>query len=180
MSGEVKYWFTGQAGYEMDCGAHKKLRVVFAMIDEDKTSIGWYLFASKADAKGQKECETTDVLITDQFAHRDDIGRLIPHTFKKKIAIDELASPKGTFATLSIEATKTSRLMGCRIARLKTKAGETVTFPFGMQQDWKPSPTDTEIDGRVFFLEKASFEEKKFPLGPQGKDAKVKIDGAVL
>ena len=37
---DVKYWFTGQAGYELDCGSHKKVRAVFAMIAEDKSSIG--------------------------------------------------------------------------------------------------------------------------------------------
>lgn len=179
MSGE-KYWFTGQAGYELDCGAHKKLRVVFAMIDEDKTSIGWYLFASKADAKTQKECEKAKNPSSDKFAFRNDIGRLIPHTFKKKIDIDGLASDKGTFATLNIDATDKSRLMGCHIDKLKTKAGETVTFPFGMQQDSKPPKTDVDIEGKVFFLEKESFDEKAFPQGPQGKDSQVKISGGVL
>lgn len=177
---DIKYWFTGQGGYELDCGAHKKIRVVFAMISEDKSEIGWYLFASKADKKGQKECETTDVLITDQFGFRQDIGRLIPHIFRKKIAIDGLADTKGTFATLTIDATKNGRLMGFRIDRLKTTAGETASFPFGMQQNWKPSPTDTEIEGRVFLLESGAFVEKKFPLGPQGKSSISRIEGPVL
>ncbi len=174
---EIKYWFTGQAGYELDCGSHKKIRVVFAMIAEDKSSIGWYLFSSTVDAKAQKQCTTKDA---EQFAHRSDIGRLIPHTFKKKIAIDELAGAKGTFATLNIDTTDKARLMGCRIDKLKTKAGETVSFPFGMQQDSMPSQTNTDIEGKVFFLESGTFEEKKFPQGPQGKDSQVKISGAVL
>ncbi len=178
---EIKYWFTGQAGYELDCGSHKKIRVVFAMIAEDKSSIGWYLFASTADAKSQKECAATDAaVVTEQFAHRVDVGRLIPHTFKKKIAIDELASAKGTFATLNIDTTDKARLMGCRIDKLKTKAGETVSFPFGMQQDSMPSRANKDIEGKVFLLETGPFEEKKFPQGPQGKDSKIKISGAVL
>ena len=178
---DVKYWFTGQAGYELDCGNHKKVRVVFAMIAEDKSSIGWYMFGSAADVKSQKECTAKDaVVVTDQFAHRADIGRLIPHTFKKNIAIDELASAKGTFATLNIDATDKGRLMGCRIDKLKTKAGETVSFPFGMQQDSMPSRVNKDIEGKVFFLESGPFKEKKFPQGPQGKDSQIKISGAVL
>lgn len=176
---EIRYMFTGQAGYEIDCGAHKKIRVVFAMIDTEKTSIGWYLFSSKASAKAQKECDTTNA--PDKFGHRADIGRLIPHVFKKDIAIDGLASAKGSFATLTIEVeSEKSRLMGYRIAKLKTNAGEVVTFPFGTQRDSTPSRAGEEIEGQVFFLEKGSFDENEFPKGPPGKDSKMKVTGGNL
>src|SRR5687768_17527935 len=50
MSDRVKFWFNAQAGYDVDTGRHKKIRVVFGMIDEDKTSMAWYLFSSDGDA----------------------------------------------------------------------------------------------------------------------------------
>lgn len=175
---EIRYKFTGQAGYEIDCGSTKKIRVVFAMIDEDKTSIGWYLFASKAAAKKAKDC---DFDAPTKFGFRTDIGRTIPHTFKKHIAIDELAGAKGSFATLTIEIEDDkSRMIGYRIAKLKTKAGETVTFPFGTQRDSSPAGANKEMEGQVYFLESGSFDEKAFPKGPQGKDSQVKISGSNL
>jgi len=196
MSDKVKYWFTGQAGYELDCGAHKKIRVVFAMISEDKSQIAWYIFASmpgKKDQKawsgrdadkvvktGQAECAKTSGA-PDQFGYRSgSVGRLIPHTFEKKIGIDGLADGKGTFATLSIEPSETGRLLGYRISDLKTKAGETVSFPFGTQVKREPSPTNTTINGRVHLLETGGFVEKDFPKGPQEKSSIEKINGGVL
>lgn len=181
MNDKVRYWVTGQSGYEIDCGAHGKTRVVFALIAEDKSEIAWYLFSSTPSKAGQKECATTDVwIIDDPFGFRNDVGRMIPHTFQKKIGLDGLADAKGTPATLTFDAKKGGRLMGCRISDLKTKAGEIVTFPFGLQQDDMPSRASDTIAGRVYFLEKGPFDEKSFKLGPQQKSSDVKVSGAVL
>ena len=84
---EIRYHFAGQAGYEIDCRAHKKIRVVFAMIDEDKTSTEWYLSAAKAGARSKEACDATEPPV--KFGFRTDIGRTIPHPFKKKIAIGD-------------------------------------------------------------------------------------------
>jgi hypothetical protein len=133
----------------------------------------------------ESQRETTKGMRYDESAQQirlsRDIGRTIPHVFKKNIAIDELASAKGTFATLTIEVDdEKSRLMGYRIAKLKTKAGETVTFPFGTQRDSTPSRAGEEIEGQVFLLESGSFDENEFPKGPPGKDSKIKITGGNL
>ncbi|ACK51305.1 hypothetical protein Msil_2375 [Methylocella silvestris BL2] len=180
MADDVFFRASGQAGYEVDCGHHTKTRVVFGIFDEEKTSIAWYLFASAADKKSQKECETTDVLVTEQFGFRTDVGRHIRVLFRKKIGLDGLADKKGSFATLNMDATDKSRLIGCRIAKLKTKAGEVVTFPFGFQQNSKPARANQDIEGKVLFLESGPFDEKTFHLGPQGKDSKIKISGGVV
>ncbi|ACK51306.1 hypothetical protein Msil_2376 [Methylocella silvestris BL2] len=178
MTDRMRVKFSGQAGYEVDCGHHKKTRVVFGMIDDEKTTVAWYLFTSTADKKSQKECAANDAPASVKFGYRTDIGRTIPHSFEKKIAMNELAqNPKGTYATLNMDSTKTSRMIGYRIDKLKTKAGEVVTFPFGTQQDSQPSRAGEDIEGKVLFLETASFDEKKFHLGPQGKDSQILITG---
>lgn len=178
----VLYKLTGLTGFEVECGGGDKIRVVFAMIAEDKSNIAWYMFSSTPSAKAQKECASTDVwIIDDPFGFRTDVGRLIPHTFHKKIGLDGLAdADKGTVATLSFDAQAGGRLMGCRISDLKTKAGEIVTFPFGMQQDDMPPRAGQDIKGRVYFLEMGPFDEKTFSQGPQGKASQVKISGPVL
>ena len=166
MGDGVRVHFNGQAGYEFDTGRLKIIRVVFGMIDEDRTSMAWYLFSSDGDAKSAKPV---------QFAHRDEGGRDIPHNFKNKIGLDELAiHPKGTSATLTLEISEQKRFVECRIDKLTTKAKEVVTFPFGLQHDSDPSRTG-KIDGKVRFLETAPFDRKTFPQGPQGTNAQAYI-----
>jgi hypothetical protein len=150
----------------------KKIRVVFGMVDENKTSMAWYLFSSDgvARAKGAKAPPK-------RFGHRDAGGRNIQHTFKKKIRLDELAANlKGTPADLTLDVSDAKRFIECRIDKLTTKAKETVSFPFGLQYDSDPSRTGT-IHGTVSFLEAASFDAKQFPLGPQGKAAQAALFG---
>ena len=182
MNDKVKYWFTGQSGFELDCGGHEKTRVVFAMIAEDKSEIAWYMFSSTPSRKGQAECAKTDVwIIDDPFGFRVGIGRTIPHTFQKKIAIDGLADGSaGSVATLTIDTEDKSRFVSFRISDLKTKAGEIVTFPFGMQKNDTPKHVGETIKGRVYFLEKRVFVEKDFDRGPQEKSSESKVSGAVL
>jgi hypothetical protein len=173
----VLYRFNGQACYQVDTGRLKKIRVVFAMIDEKRTSMAWYLFSSDGDAKSKQELANPDNMPAEQFGHRDVGGRDIPHTFKKKIGLDELASnPKGTSATLKLDVTATKRFIECRIDKLTTKEKEVVSFPFGLQHDSDPSKTGT-IRGKVLFLEIAPFDAKRFTLGPPGKASQISIFG---
>ena len=168
MGDPIKYWFNGQAGYEVGVGKLKKIRVVFGMIDEDETSMAWYVFTSNGVAKSKEELANPDDA-QKQFGHRTEGGRKIPHTFTKKIKLDELAiKPKGTPAILTLEVTDSKRFLECRIDGLKTKEKEDASFPFGLQYDADPSSTG-KIHGKVFFVELASYDEKKFPSGPQGK-----------
>jgi hypothetical protein len=179
MGDSVLFRFNGQAGYEVDTGRLKKIRVVFGMIDEKRTSMAWYLFSSDGDAKSKRELANPDNMPPEQFGHRDVGGRDIPHTFKKKIGLDELAiHPKGTPATLTLEIGKTKRFIECRIDGLMTKAKEVVTFPFGLQYDSDPSRTG-KILGKVLFLEIAPFDANQFTLGPRGK-AQIFITGPGL
>jgi hypothetical protein len=85
--GDVLLRFNGQAVYEVDTGSSKKLRVVFGMINENRTSMAWYLFSS--DGVGKSKGANVP---PKQFGHRDAGGRDIPHTFKKKISLGELAA----------------------------------------------------------------------------------------
>jgi hypothetical protein len=158
-----------EAGYAVDTGRRKKIRVVFGMIDDPRTSMAWYLFSSDGDAKTKQELSDPDPMPPEQFGHRDVGGRDIPHTFKKNIRLDELAlSPKGTPATLELVIGNTKRFIECRIDQLTTKAKEVVTFPFGLQYDSDPSKTG-KIPGKVLFLEKATFDRDQFIRGPQAQ-----------
>jgi hypothetical protein len=166
----VLFRFNGQACYEVDTGRLKKIRVVFGMIDEKRTSMAWYLFSSDGDVKSKRELANPDPMPPEQFGHRDLGGRDIPHTFKKKIRLDELAiNPKGTPATLTLDTTQSKRFIECRIDRLMTKAKEVVTFPFGLQQYVSDPSRTRKILGKVLFLEIAPFDANQFTLGPLGK-----------
>ena len=168
------YRFNGQAGYEVDTGRLKQIRVVFGMIDEKRTSMAWYLFSSDGDAKSKLELANPDKMPPEQFGRRTIGGRDIPHTFKKDIGLDQLAiNLKGTPATLELDITE--RFIECRIDKLMTKAKEVVTFPFGIQRDSDPSKMG-KILGKVKFLELAPFDANRFSQGPQGK-AKTLIFG---
>src|SRR5215467_5164077 len=157
MGDSVLFRFNGQAGYEVDTGRLKKIRVVFGMIDEKRTSMAWYLFSSDGHAKSKRELANPDNMPPEQFGHRDVGGRDISQTFKKKIGLDELAvNPKGTTATLTLDIGNTKRFIECRIDLLTTKAKEVVTFPFGLQYDSDPSSTG-KIRGKVLFLEIVPF-----------------------
>jgi len=131
--------------------------------------MAWYLFSSDGDAKTKRELANPDPMPPEQFGHRGVGGRDIPHTFKKKIGLDELAiHPKGTPATLTLDIENTKRFIACRIDQLTTKAKEVVTFPFGLQYDSDPSKKG-KIHGKVLFLEIATFDRNQFILGPQGQ-----------
>ncbi len=133
----VLFRFNGQAAYEVDTGRRKKIRVVFGMIDETRTSMAWYLFSSDGDPKTKRELANPDPMPPGQFGHRDVGGRDIPHTFKNDIGLHELAAaPNGTPAVLTLDVENTKRFIECRIAQLTTKAKEVVTFPFGLQYDF--------------------------------------------
>jgi hypothetical protein len=169
MADRVLFRFNGQAGYAVDTGRLKKIRVVFGMIDEKRTSMAWYLFSSDGDAKSKRELANPDNMPPEQFGHRDAGGRDIPHTFERKIGLEELAfNPKGTPATLTLDIEGAKRFIECRIDRLMTKAKEVVSFPFGLQFDSDP-PRKGKIPGKVVFLEPAPFDANQFALGPQGK-----------
>jgi hypothetical protein len=179
----VLFRFNGQAGYEVDTGRLKKIRVVFGMIDEKRTSMAWYLFSSDGVAKSKRELANPDPMPPEQFARRDAGGRDIPHTFEKTISLDELAiKPEGTSAYLTLEIGETKRFVECRIDKLLTKAKEVVTFPFGIQYDSVPSRAGHwtgKTHGKVKFLTNAPFDANKFILGPQGK-ARMSITGRAL
>ena len=165
----VLFRFNGQAGYEVDTGRLKKIRVVFGMIDEDKTSMAWYLFSSDGDAKAKSAISNKTPPV--QFGHRDEGGRDIPHTFKNEIGLEGLAiHPKGTTATLTLVISGDKHFIECRIDKLTTKSKEVVTFPFAIQYDSDP-PKTGKIDGKVRFLDTAAFDRKAFPQGPQGATA---------
>jgi len=173
----ILFRFNGQAGYAVDTGSLKKIRVVFGMIDEDRKSMAWYLFSSDGDKKSKEELANSDATHADQFGHRDEGGRDIPHTFKKTIGLDDLAiKPKGTTATLTLDISDAKRFIECRISKLETKAKEVVTFPFALQRISDP-PKTGKMAGKVVFLETATFDRKKFTLGPQGKASQVSITG---
>ena len=132
----VLFRFNGQAAYEVDTGRRKKIRVVFGVIDETRTSMAWYWFSSDGVAKSKLELANPDPMPPEEFGHRAVGGRDIPHTFKKNIGLDELAiHPKGTPATLTLVIENTKRFIECRIDQLTTKAKEVVTFTFGLQYD---------------------------------------------
>ena len=171
----VLFRFNGQAVYEVDTGRQKKIRVVFGMIDENRTSMAWYLFSSDGVAKSKGELANPDNMPPEQFGHRTVGGRDIPHTFKKNIGLDELAfKPNGTPAELTLDTT--ARFIECRIDKLTTKAKEVASFPFGIQRDSDPSRTG-KILGKVLFLELATFDPNRFPEGPQGKAQKLIFTG---
>ena len=177
----VLFRFNGQAGYEVDTGRLKKIRVVFGMIDEKRTSMAWYLFSSDGVAKSKVELANPDKMPPEEFGHRGVGGRDIPHTFKKNVGLDELAiRPKGTSATLTLDTSGTKRFIECRIDQLTTKAKEVVTFPFGLQSHTGLLPSRTgKFKGKVLFLETAPFDANQFILGPQGH-AKIFITGPGL
>ena len=171
----VLFRFNGQAVYEVDTGRSKKIRVVFGMIDETRTSMAWYLFSSDGVAKSKRELANPDNMPPEQFGHRTVGGRDIPHTFKKNIGLDELAiKPNGTPAELTLDTT--TRFIECRIDKLTTRAKEVASFPFGIQRDSDPSRTG-KILGKVLFLELATFDANRFPEGPQGKAQKLIFTG---
>ena len=161
---KVLFRFNGQAAYQVDTGRLKKIRVVFGMIDRERTSMAWYLFSSDGDAKSKREL-ANDPMPLEQFGYRDVGGRDIPHTFDKKIRLDELAiNPKGTTATLELDTIASKRFIECRIDKLTTKAKEVVTFPFGLQK-WISDPSKTrKIHGKVLFLGIAPFDAAQFIL----------------
>ena len=166
----VLFRFNGQAAYEVDTGLHKKIRVVFGMIDDKRTSMAWYLFSSDGVAKSKLELAKRDKMPPEEFGYRAVGGRDIPHLFDKDIGLDGLAiDPKGTSATLTLDGSESKRFIGCRLDKLKTKAKEVVTFPFGLQRqiDLLPSRSG-KFNGKVLFLETAPFDPNKFILGPQG------------
>jgi hypothetical protein len=164
----VLFRFNGQAGYAVDTGRLKKIRVVFGMLNEQRTSIAWYLFSSDGDAKSKQELANPDPMPPEQFGYRTIGGRDIPHTFKKNIGLAELViNPKGTPAALTLDITQTKRFIECRIDGLKTGAKEIVTFPFGLQSYSDP-PRTGRIPGKVWFLGTGRFDPKQFPQGPQG------------
>ena len=166
----VLFRFNGQACYEVDTGRLKKIRVVFGMIDEKRTSMAWYLFSSDGDAKSKRELANPDPMPPEQFGYRELGGRDIPHTFNKKIGLNELAiNPKGTPATLTLDTTESKRFIECRIDKLMTRAKEVVTFPFGLQQYVSDPSRTRKILGKVLFLDIAPFNANQFILGPQGK-----------
>src|SRR3954467_13230610 len=112
MADKVLYRFSGQACYEVDTGRLKKIRVVFGMIDEKRTSMAWYLFSSDGDAKSKRELANPDPMPPEEFGHRTVGGRDIPHTFKSKIGLDGLAiNPRGTAATLDLVIGRTKRFI---------------------------------------------------------------------
>ena len=166
---KVLFRFNGQAAYQVDTGRLKKIRVVFGMIDEKRTSMAWYLFSSDGDAKSKREL-ANDPMPPEQFGYRQLGGRDPPRTFKKKIRLDELAiNPKGTTATLELDTIESRSFIECRIDKLTTKAKEVVTFPFGLQK-WISDPSRTrKIDGTVRFLGIVPFNAAQFILGPRGK-----------
>jgi hypothetical protein len=170
--------FSGQAGYEVDTGRRKKIRVVFGMIDENRTSMGWYLFSSDGVEKSKKELANPDKMPTEEFGHRGIGSRDIPHRFKKKIGLGELAiHPKGTPASLTLETSATNRFIDCRIDQLTTKAKEVVGFPFGLQSSTELLPSRTgKFHGKVMLLDTALFTANQFTLGPQGQ-SKIFITG---
>jgi hypothetical protein len=162
----VLFRFNGQAGYIVDTGRLKKIRVVFGMIDERREWMAWYDFISDGKAKSKRELANPDPMPPEQFGHRGPGGRDIPHTFKKTIGLDELAiNSEETKATLTLAVSETSRFIECRISHLKTKAREVVSFPFGLQYDSDPSWT-SPTNGRVKFLRPARFDANRFPEGP--------------
>jgi hypothetical protein len=180
----VLFRFSGQAGYIVDTGRRKKIRVVFGMIDETRTSMAWYLFSSDGDTKTKRELANPDPMPPEQFGHRGVGGRDISHRFNKKIGVKEIGlkelalHPKGTPATLTLDVENTKRFIECRIDKLTTKAKEVVTFPFGLQYDSDPSKKG-KIHGKVLFLETATFDRNHFMLGPQGQ-SKIFITGPGL
>lgn len=177
----VLFRFNGQAAYEVDTGRRKKIRVVFGMIDETRTSMAWYLFSSDGVAKSKRELANPDKMPPEQFGHRGVGGRDIPHTFKRTIGLDQLTfNSKGTSATLTLDVSSTKRFIDCRIDKLTTKAKEVVGFPFGLQSDTDLLPSRTgKFSGNVLLLGTASFDANQFPLGPQGK-AQIFITGPGL
>ena len=131
--------------------------------------MAWYLFSSDGVAKSKRELANPDKMPPEEFGHRGVGGRDIPHTFKKKIGLDELAiNPKGPPATLTLDTSATNRFIDCRIDQLTTKAKEVVGFPFGLQSDTELLPSRKgKFLGKVLFLETASFDPNQFILGPQ-------------
>ena len=164
----VRFRFNGQAAYEVDTGTHKKIRVVFGMINEDRTQMAWYLFSSGGVAKSKLELKQ-DKMPPEEFGYRAVGGRDIPVLFDKDIGFEGLGiDPTGTFATLTLDASE-KRFIACRLAKLKTKAKEVVTFPFGLQRRTDPLPSRLgTFNGKILFLETAPFDRDKFILGPQG------------
>ena len=177
----VLFRFNGQAAFEVDTGRLIKIRVVFGMLDDTRTSMAWYLFSSDGVAKSKQELAKRDNMPPEQFGHRAIGGRDIPHVFDKDIGLDGLAiHPKGTSATLTLDGSESKRFIGCRIDKLTTKAKEVVTFPFGLQRhiDLLPS-REGKFNGNVLFLGTAPFDQNQFILGPQG-DAKNFVTGPGL
>ena len=170
MAEKFLFRFSGQAAYEIDTGRLKKLRVVFGMIDKQRTSMAWYLFSSDGDAKSKRELANPDPMPPEEFGHRGVGGRDIQHTFKRKIGLDGLAfQPKGTQATFTLDTSSSKRFIDCRIDKLATKAKEVVGFPFGLQSDTDLLPSrKRKFNGNVLFLGTAPFNANQFVLGPQG------------
>jgi hypothetical protein len=169
----VLYRFCGQAGYNVDTGRLKKIRIEFGMIDQPKRWMAWYEFISDGVKKSKRELANPDPMPPEQFGYQIPGGRDIPHTFKKQIGLEELAiDPKGTPATLTLEVTgdvQRFRTVECRLLNLKTKAKEVVNFPFGIQQAGISVPArKSPIHGKVRLVTLALFDAHKFPKGPQG------------
>lgn len=178
MTEKIRYRVSGQAGYEIACAGEDKTRVVFALFDEEKTKLAWYLFSSALGSRAQGRCAKDKSPASEQFAHHD-IPASNPNTFRKKIALDALVSHKsGAAANLNIDAGK--RMVNFDISQLKTTAGEVVEFGATAQIDRAPANAGVDIKGKVYFLELVDFDEQAFKLGPQEKSSIAAIFGSTF
>ncbi len=178
MTDIFRFRISGQAGYEIDCGDHMKTRIVFAIFDEDKSKLAWYMFSSTLNAKAQGQCAKAKDPSNDRFAFHD-IAASNPAVFRKKISVGALLSNnKGTPATLNMDTS--DRGMNADFSKLKTSAGEIVNLGASLQLDHKPSNPNVDIAGKVYFLELVDFDADKFKLGPQGKASAIAITGPNL
>lgn len=174
MSDFVRYRVSGHSGYEVSCGDAEKTRIVFAMFDEDKTRLAWYLFSSKLD---KLSCGKGQSPSSDQFGYHDVVASN-PKAFHKKIALDKLVGAKGAPAKLNMSSSE--RMADCAIGDLTTTAGELVELTPSMQVKRKPANAGKDIKGAVYFLEMVEFSEKAFKAGPQEKASQSAIFGPVF
>lgn len=163
----------GWRGFEVSCGGDVKTRVVFAVFDEDKTRLAWYLFAS-SPTNCAKGAAPTDK----QFGHLYEFAAHNPLDSDHQVTPEKLlADPKGTPAVLDIEVEK--RHINCDVSGLKTSGKDVVSFGATMLKDYEPGAVK-QIKGVVELLEKGVFSEKNFAVGPQDKASLIKITGPVI
>ncbi len=177
----------GQRGFEIDCGAHTKTRLVFGIFDEGKKSIGWYMFSSVPQAKNSKlksrdDCATTDVwVIDDPFATQTGEGK--GKEFDK-IGVDGLvADAKSPAAKMTLDTKTDKHRIYCSIDDLVTRSNGRVHLVFSLHKEYEPTMANIQISGTLFLLEPPDpFDEKKFEpdRGPQSKKAQIALNGAVL